>query len=173
MRTPSAPLPAMTPPDRIGGLTEDERNAFLAQPWNGRLATITPQQTPYVVPVWYEYDPAARVFYIVARERSAYVEHIRANPAVAFHIADDIHLEHTRVLVEGIAEILEGPIPPAQSPRLHALAVALSRKYMGERGPEYAGRTMHRPRYLIRITPQRWHSWTGREWARKYREPAR
>ncbi len=173
MSTPSVPLPAVAPPDRVGGLREDELTAFLTQPWNARLATITPAQTPYVVPVWYEYDPTEPVFYVVARERSAYVQHIRHNPAVALHVADDIHLEHTRVLVEGVAEIVEGPTPPAQSPRLHALAVRLARRYLGDRGPEYAERTMDRPRYLIRITPRRWHTWTGREWARKYREPAR
>ncbi|MDR7522804.1 MAG: pyridoxamine 5'-phosphate oxidase family protein [Armatimonadota bacterium] len=170
----TAPGPASEkaagPPDRFGRLTEAEMTAFLQQPWNGRLATVTPQNTPYVVPVWYEYDPAERVFYIVARERSAYVEHIRHNPAVAFHVADDLHLQHTRVLVEGTAEILEGPVAPDDSPRLRALAVRLSRRYMGERGPEYAQRTMGRPRYLIKITPQRWQTWTGGEWARRYRE---
>ncbi|MDR7545563.1 MAG: pyridoxamine 5'-phosphate oxidase family protein [Armatimonadota bacterium] len=157
------------PPEKIGSLTEAELNAFLAQPWNGRLATVTPEGTPYVVPVWYEYDPAGRVFYVVARERSAYIEHIRHNPAVAFHVADDVHLEHTRVLVEGTAEILEGPVAPADSPRIRALAVKMTMKYLADRGPEYAQRTDRRPRYLIRITPRRWHTWTGREWAAKYR----
>lgn len=165
MRSP-APVP---PPDKVGGLTEAEVNAFLAQPLNGRLATVTPEHTPYVVPVWYEYDPAERVFYIVARERAAYVAHIRQNPAVAFHIADDAHLEHTRVLVEGTAEILEGPVAPCDSPRIRALAEAMTRKYLADQGPEYALRTDRRPRYLIRITPTRWHTWTGREWAPKYR----
>jgi PPOX class probable F420-dependent enzyme len=164
----TSPKPA-PPPDKIGGLTEAELNAFLAQPWNARLATVTPGCTPYVVPVWYEYDPAGRVFYVVARERSAYVEHIQHNPAVAFHIADDVHLEHTRVLVEGTAEILEGPVAPADSPRIRELAVRMTMKYLADRGPEYAQRTDRRPRYLIRITPKRWHTWTGREWAAKYR----
>jgi PPOX class probable F420-dependent enzyme len=163
-----SPIPT-PPPDKIGGLTEVELNAFLAQPHNGRLATITPEHTPYVVPVWYDYDPRERVFYVVARKRSAYVEHIRANPAVAFHIADDAHLEHTRVLVEGVAEILEGPVAPADSPRIQDLAVRLTDRYLADRGPEYAQRTDRRPRYLIKITPRRWHTWTGREWASRYR----
>lgn len=172
MSTTPGPSPEMTvtPPDKVGGLTQAEMNAFLMQPWNGRLATVTPEKTPYVVPVWYDYDPAEGVFYVVARERSTYVEHIRYNPAVAFHVADDVHLQHTRVLIEGTAEILEGPVAPCESPRLEELAVKLSRKYMGESGPEYAKRTMRRPRYLIRITPRRWQTWTGGEWARRYRE---
>ncbi|MDR7419368.1 MAG: pyridoxamine 5'-phosphate oxidase family protein [Armatimonadota bacterium] len=165
MRSPD-PAP---PPDKIGGLTDAELTAFLAQPWNGRLATVTPANTPYVVPVWYEYDPHERVFYIVARERAAYVEHIKHNPAVAFHIADDAHLEHTRVLVEGRAEIVEGPVAPADSPRIRDLAVRMTLKYLADKGPEYAQRTDRRPRYLIKITPSRVRTWTGREWAARYR----
>lgn len=157
------------PSNKIGRLSDPEMTTFLAQPWNGRLATVTPQNTPYVVPVWYQYDPRERVFYIVAREGSAYVAHIRRNPAVAFHIADDIHLEHTRVLVEGRAEIVEGPVAPAANPRLRDIVLAMARRYMGERGPEYAQRTIHRPRYLIKITLHHWQTWTGREWARRYR----
>jgi nitroimidazol reductase NimA-like FMN-containing flavoprotein (pyridoxamine 5'-phosphate oxidase superfamily) len=164
-----SPEPA-PPPKKIGDLTDDELEAFLAQPWNGRLATVTPAITPYVVPVWYEYDPREHVFYIVGRERSAYVEHIRRNPAVAFHIADDAHLEHTRVLIEGMAEIVEGPVAPADSPRIRELAVRMTLKYLAGQGPEYAQRTDRRPRYLIKITPVRMRSWTGREWAAKYRE---
>lgn len=158
-----------SPPKKIGTLTAEEVIEFLAYPWNGRLATVTPEHTPYVVPVWYEYDPRAGVFYVVGRLRSAYVAHIQRNPAVAFHVADDIHVEHTRVLVEGTAEILEGPIPPRDSARIHSLSLSMSRRYLGPRGEAYAQQTMDRPRYLIRITPRRWQTWTGREWAPRYR----
>jgi nitroimidazol reductase NimA-like FMN-containing flavoprotein (pyridoxamine 5'-phosphate oxidase superfamily) len=159
-----------TPPDRIGKLTDSELDEFLAAPWNARLATITPADSPYIVPVWFEFDSDDRVFYVIARSRSAYVDHIQYSPAVAMHIADDVHLEHTRVLVEGTAEILAGPVVPEDNDRLRDMVVRMSRKYMGEPGPEYAERTMSRPRYFIRITPIRWQSWTGREWAPRYRE---
>ena len=163
-------LPDYEPPDRIGKLTEDELTVFLAQPWKARLATVTPNNTPYIVPLWYEYEAAQQVFYIVARERSKYVQHIVHNPAVALHIADDTHLENTRVLVEGTAEILAGPIAPADSPEIREKATWMAHRYMGDEGPEYAQRTMLRPRYLIKITPSRWHSWSGREWAAHYRK---
>jgi PPOX class probable F420-dependent enzyme len=166
-RMPQLPPP---PQKKIGRLADPEVDAFLAYPWNGRLATITPDGTPYVVPVWYEYDPRERVFYVIGRLRSTYVEHIQRNSAVAFHVADDVHREHTRVLVEGTAEIVEGPVVLRDSPRIRQMAAAMSLKYLGERGTEYAERTMERPRYLIRITPKRWQTWTGGEWARRYRE---
>ncbi|HXF64818.1 MAG TPA: pyridoxamine 5'-phosphate oxidase family protein [Caldilineaceae bacterium] len=161
-----------TPPQKTGRLTLEELEAFLAQPWNARLATVTPELRPYVVPVWYAYAPATRLFYVIGRERSAYVQHIRHNPAVALHIADDIHLAHTRVLVEGRAAIVEGPVAPASSRRLGSMVDDMARRYMGEPGPTYAAHTKERPRVLVEITPERWHSWTGGEWAARYFRPA-
>ena len=100
---------------------------FSRQPWNGRIATITPEGWPYVAPVWYELDLDARRFLVVGREHAAWVAHIRDNPRVAFHVADDAHAEHTRVLVQATAEILEGPVAPRLSPRLLELTYRLSR----------------------------------------------
>ena len=162
-------LLAYAPPTKTGKLNPRELDAFLALPWNARLATVTPAMTPYMAPVWYHFDPAQRLFLVVARERSQYVAHIQQNPAVALHVADDVHTEHTRVLVEGGAQIQEGPTAPDNDPRLRDLVIDLARRYMGEQGPTYAQHTMNRPRYLIQITPQRWQSWSGGEWAARYR----
>jgi nitroimidazol reductase NimA-like FMN-containing flavoprotein (pyridoxamine 5'-phosphate oxidase superfamily) len=164
-----SPLLSYIPPTKIGKLSQNEIDRFLALPWNARLASMTPAQTPYVAPVWYHFDPATRCFFVVARERSQYVTHLQQNPAVALQIADDLHLEHTRVLVEGLAQIVEGPLPPAQNPTLRDLVNSMARRYMGEVGPTYAERTMHRPRYLLQIRPERWQSWSGGEWASRYR----
>jgi nitroimidazol reductase NimA-like FMN-containing flavoprotein (pyridoxamine 5'-phosphate oxidase superfamily) len=163
-------LPSYEPPDKIGKLTDDEMAEFLAQPWNARLATVTPENTPYIIPLWFEFDAIDRVFYIVARERARYVEHILRNATVALHIADDLHLEHTRVLVEGKAEIVSGPISPEQNQELRELVFAMARRYLGEEGLKYAQRTLRYPRYLIKIIPQRWTTWTGQQWADRYRK---
>jgi nitroimidazol reductase NimA-like FMN-containing flavoprotein (pyridoxamine 5'-phosphate oxidase superfamily) len=156
------------PPTKIGKLTQEEIDEFLIRPWNARLATITPQNTPYVVPVWYHYNPVERLFYVISRERAEYVAHILHNPAVALHIADDIDLEHTRVLIEGRAHIVAGPLAPEQSLVMREMIDDMARRYMGEPGPTYARHTLSRPRYLIAITPQRWQSWSGGEWAGRY-----
>lgn len=158
------------PTSKIGGLTDDEAAAFLAEPWNGRLATIGPDGWPTIAPLWYEFEPAPRgVFWVVGREHAAWVAHIRREPRVAFQVADDAHAEHTRVQIQGVAEIVEGPIPPTASPRILELTRRLSLRYLGPDGPAYAERTLARPRVLVRITPERWSTWTGREWHRRYR----
>jgi PPOX class probable F420-dependent enzyme len=157
------------PSAKIGGLTAAEMAAFLAEPWNGRIATLGADGWPYVAPVWYEFEPAARVFLVVGRERADWVGHVRADPRVAFHVADDDHAEHTRVLVHGRAAIIEGPVAPSASARVGALTRRLSLRYLGLDGPTYAERTIHRPRVLVEIRPERWRTWTGREWHHRYR----
>jgi len=157
------------PSDTIGALTDAELATFLAEPWNGRLATITPEGWPYVAPVWYEFERDRRAFLVVGRERAQWIAHIRVNPRVAFHVADDLHAQHTRVQVQADARILEGPIAPAASPTLLELTHRLSRRYLGSDGPRYAEHTIQRPRVLVRLEPVRWTTWTGREWHPRYR----
>jgi PPOX class probable F420-dependent enzyme len=157
------------PDDRIGALGDAELARFLAEPWNARIATVDADGWPYVTPVWYEFDPTTRAFQIVGRERAAWVAHITREPRVALHIADDGHAEHTRVVIQGVAERVEGPVAPAASARIGALTDRLSRRYLGPSGPTYATRTAERPRVLITIRPKRWRSWTGQEWHPRYR----
>jgi general stress protein 26 len=156
------------PPQKTGKLTAAELDEFLRQPWNARLATVIPGGRPYVAPVWYTYDPDQNCFYVIGRERSAYVEHIRHTSAVALHIADDVHLEHTRVLIEGNAVISKGSVAPEHDPWLREMVNAMATRYMGPDGPRYAAKTLGRPRVLITVTPERVHSWTGGEWAAHY-----
>jgi len=157
------------PSDRVGGLSDEETTRFLAEAWNARIATVTREGWPYLTPVWYEFAPGPRCFLVVGRERADWVGHVRATPRAALHVADDEHTQHTRVLVQGLAEIVEGPVAPSASPTLLELTYRLSLRYLGPNGPAYAARTIDRPRVLVRITPTLWRSWTGGEWHPRYR----
>src|SRR4029450_9033805 len=119
-RSPSRDEVTMTyePRDKIGALTDDEMAAFLDEPWNGRIATVTPERWPYAPPVSYDFERDRRAFLVVGRERAQWVAHIRVNPRVAFHVADDLHSHHTRVQVQAHAPILEGHIARAAAPAL-------------------------------------------------------
>jgi hypothetical protein len=75
-------------------LTQQELDGFLRQPYLARLATIQEDGSPYIVPVWHEYDGEA--LYIVAREKSQYVAHIQHEPRVALSI-----VEGAQVLIQG------------------------------------------------------------------------
>ena len=104
--------------------------------------------------------------YIVARERSAYVEHIKHEPRVAVSIADD-SAGNRRVQFEGRAEIVEGPTTEGQ---WVPMGRRMAARYLGaEDGPRYLIPTLDRPRYLIRIRPYKMRSWQGGEWHPRYR----
>lgn len=147
---------------RQGPLVKEELREFLHMAWVARLATLREDGAPYCTPVWYEYDGTA--FYIVARERSAYVRHIRMDPRVCLSIARD-DPPYARVQVEGEAEIVEGP---AVEGRWVEIARRMIPKYYREAGPEYLTRTLGRPRVLIRIAPKKITSWGGGDWHPRY-----
>jgi PPOX class probable F420-dependent enzyme len=156
------------PRESVGGLSEAEVAEFLGEPWTGRIATVDASGWPYVTPVWYEFDRVGRVFLVVGRERAEWIGHVRRDPRVAFHVADDEHAQHTRVLVRARAEILEGPVAPRDSPRMLDLGERLSVRYLGPDGLRYAERTLGRPRVLVRLTPSSWRTWSGTEWHPRY-----
>ena len=65
---------------------------FLAEPVVARIGTIDENGLPYVTPVWQEWDGSA--FWIVPRERSAWVAHIKKNPNVAAALRAGVILIH-------------------------------------------------------------------------------
>ncbi len=156
-------------PSRAGefggsALSEEELREFLAGAWICKLGTLTADGYPYITPVWYEYDGEG--FVIIGRERAAWVEHIRGDPRVGLCI-DDPDGTHTRVLVQGRGEIVEGP--SARGPWL-PVARRMATRYMGgASGSAYMEQTLDFPRYTIRVRPEKLTTWRG-AWARKYYE---
>src|ERR1041385_8372377 len=89
--------------------TEHGRSQRISRgPVVARIATIDENGIPYITPVWQEWDGEA--LWIVPRERSAWVNHIKGNPNVAVSCAQDSGT-YKRILVQGKAEIIEGPTP--------------------------------------------------------------
>jgi hypothetical protein len=50
------------------------------------------------------------------------------------------------------------------------IARSMSRRYLGEHGPEYLEPTMNQPRWLFRIEPRRMMTWQGVGWHPRYLE---
>ena len=148
-----------------GSMTSDEIATFLSGPIIARLATVQPGGAPYIAPVWQQWD--GELMYVVGRAGSQFVEHVRHEPRVAVSCADDADPEHPRVLIEGRAEVVEGPAP--MTGRMLQIAEEMALRYMGPNGPSYMQRTADRPRCLIVITPDKIVSWAGGEWHPRYR----
>jgi len=140
-------------------LSKEELDNYLRQPLLCRLATVQEDSSPYVVPLWQEWDGEA--LYVVAREQSRYVKHVEREPRVAVTIDD----AEARVLILGRAEIVEGPTTEGQ---WVDIAFRMAERYGGEGGLQYLRGTLTRPRYLIRIVPETITSWTGGGWHPRY-----
>lgn len=145
------------------GLTKEEILEFLSGPIVARIATVKQDGAPYVAPIWQYFD--GEVMWVIPRERSVFVKHIQREPRVAVSCAYDT-APWTRVLIQGRAEIVEGPKPVDGF--IAEIGQQMAVRYLGEHGAEYASLTWDRPRYLIKIIPEKITSWTGSEWASKY-----
>jgi hypothetical protein len=118
-----------------------------------------------VTPVWQEWDGEA--FWIVPRERAAWIGHIKKNPNVGISCAEDSGT-YKRITAQGKAEIVFGPAP--MQGQCLDVANRMAVRFLGEHGPEYLVPTYDRPRYLIKIAPTKMLTWDGVEWAKKYTE---
>ena len=115
-----------------GKLTPSEIKEFLAEPMVARIATIDENGMPYVTPVWQQWDGEA--FWIVPRERSEWVAHIKKNPNVGVSCAQDSGT-YKRITAQGRAEIVFGPAP--MQGQCLEVANRMALRFLGEHGPEY------------------------------------
>ena len=142
------------------GLTQKQLNEFLT---SGRrllkLATLTEDGSPYVVPLWYDYDGEA--FSVAGRRRARWVANIRRDGRVG-GLVDTEEAAYVRVVFQGRAEILDDAW-------LHSSPTRAIR-YLGEEaGLRYYESTHHEPRALVRIVPESVQSWAGPGWHPRYR----
>ena len=144
-------------------LTKKEIKEFLAGPIVARLATVKPDGSPYVAPVWQYYD--GKAIHFIPRERSSFVKNIKADPRICISCALD-GAPGTRVIFEGKAEICEGPV--VMKGRTLRIARQMATRYLGKNGPAYLEPTREWPRYLVRMVPDKVTSWDGVGWPSKY-----
>ncbi len=149
-------------------LTKDEIADLLSGPIIARLATVKPDGGPYIVPVWEYWDGSS--MYIIPRGKSRFVEYIAANPKVAISCADDVNASHARVLLEGEAEIVAGPVK--MEGRMLEIATEMAERYGGVDGLAYLEGTKDAPRYLLKLTPAKVTSWRG-PWHPRYGDDPR
>ena len=85
------------------GLTKQQMYEFLT---SGRrllkLATLTEDGSPYVVPLWYDYDGQA--FSVAGRRRARWVANIRRDGRVG-GLVDTEEAAYVRVVVQGRGQV--------------------------------------------------------------------
>lgn len=142
---------------------------FLKGPNIAKIAVLKEDGSPFVVPVWYEWD--GKYVYIVGRKRSQWVQHIRRDNRVCVLI-DENTIPLRKVIFEGKAEIV--------GTDWIEIGKRMVNRYFGpEIGPSYLEGTLDQPRWVIRIKPEKITSWIvppqfsgGKEsWHPRYYEP--
>ena len=157
---------------KMGGLTDEERDGFLAGDALARLAVLKENGSPFVVPVWYHWD--GKSLWFIGRERSEWCKCIQNDPRVAVVIDKEHGQPDTstgtmsqipKIMVDGNAEIIETPNVGGQ---WVGICEKMAIRYLGENGPSYLTSTLNQPRWLIRLTPAKLTPWKGVGWAKKY-----
>ena len=127
------------------------------------MGCLAEDGSPYVVPAWYEWD--GHDFWFVARARAAWAGYVQRDPRVCLCI-DQEHAPHARVQVQGRAEIVE---EPNVGGKWVPIAERMAARYLGDvDGPSYLTPTLDRPRWLIRVRPDKLTTWAGGGWHPRY-----
>jgi PPOX class probable F420-dependent enzyme len=128
-------------------MTEDERQAFLADLHVGVLAVERVDGPPLAVPVWYRYAPGGDVE--VSTERDSVKGRLLQAAGRASLCVQNEVLPYAYVSVEG---------PVSFDEAARDVRIDIATRYMGEEmGRAYVEGTSGDD-LLIRLTPQRWFS---------------
>jgi PPOX class probable F420-dependent enzyme len=128
-------------------MSPKERDAFLYETRIAKLATLNPDGSPNVVPVWFEWDGAeVRVFTL---DTSPKVRRIQRDERVAFSVEQPVGVREAWVTIEGTAQVEPGG---------YALAERLApRYYEANRSKTALGAWAEQRDHwvVLRITPVR------------------
>ncbi len=153
-----------------GGMSDGEVDEFLRSPnstWLLKLAFLTEDGWPLIVPLWYQWDGAA--FYVVGRKRSEWVAHLKRDPRCAVCIEEQAHPRIRKILAQCTAEVVEGPAR-GEGSQWVAVANEMATRYSGPTGPEQLVPSYGWERYLVKLVPRsaRLTTWQGADWALRY-----
>ncbi len=151
-----------------------EVDEFLRSPtstWLLKLAFLTEDGWPMIVPLWYQWDGSA--FYVVGRKRSEWVAHLKRDPRCAICIEEQAH-----------------PANPQDPRAMHRRGrrrtgpgrrIAMGRRWPtrwplaipGPTGPDQLVPSYGWERYLVKLIPRSGSltTWQGADWALRYFDP--
>jgi PPOX class probable F420-dependent enzyme len=129
---------------------------FLARPLLARLATVSPDGQPHVIPVWFLWEDGCA--WVSSYRSTRKIGNLQQNPRCALVVdIEQAEGQLAAVIVEGSAEMLNGlqSETRARIERIYA-------KYLGPEGvlaPEPQSWLNSEENLLIKITPKRIKSW--------------
>ena len=131
-------------------MTPEQIDEYLREPHLCDLATVRPDGSPHVAPVWHHYDGERLI--VLAEDSAVKVRNIRHDPRVAASIATHTS-PYKAAIVNGVAELSYSNIPEY----VEAMAI----NYLGvEDGKAYAESAVRDTNFVvITITPTKIIGW--------------
>lgn len=130
-------------------MLSERQQRFVAKPRIARLATVRPDGSPHIAPVWYRYEDGA--FLLLTERASVKARNIARDARVVLCIDDERPPYHT-VLVRGHAQLAPYPGDAwREALAVHYLGVEAGRRYVRENAPS--------DNVLIRIEPESASGW--------------
>ncbi len=114
------------------------------------IATVNPDGSPWVVPIWYEYD--GKHIWMISKPKARYVDNIKHGSKVGVSIHTP-NPPYKRVTIVGDAELLDMD--------WHKMGTRMVMRYFGKSGLPYLKATWNWERILIKLTPSIIQSWDG------------
>jgi nitroimidazol reductase NimA-like FMN-containing flavoprotein (pyridoxamine 5'-phosphate oxidase superfamily) len=133
-------------------MTRAEREAFLADTHVAMLAIENERRGPFLVPVWYWYEPGGDV-YIVTGGDSRKLDLVRRSGRASLCVQTE-SMPYKYVSIEGA-------IADAGAPDFDRDVREVAIRYLGQQiGEAYLAATteMHETAKLLRLKPQRWNT---------------
>jgi PPOX class probable F420-dependent enzyme len=136
-------------------MTNEQRDAFLAAPRIARVATVRPDGSPHVVPIWYEWDGETLRFDTPPDFRKG--RNLLADPRLAVVIDITMGgLRYAGVVMEGTARFVRDP------EAAKAIAARVYRRYLGAEGlqsPTPQSMIEDSAHLIVELTPSKLLTW--------------
>src|SRR6266576_3946568 len=84
---------------KVGGMSEAERDGFLARGKTMRVSCLKPDGSPYIAVCWHDWHDG--YFWLVPRQRARWGEYLERDGRLAFVV--DEHQTMEKVIGEGVA----------------------------------------------------------------------
>lgn len=146
---------------KLGRMSKDEQEAFLAEGRVMHIACLNPDGSPSVTVCWHDWHDG--YFWLVPRQRSRWADLLKNDGRLSFVIDDDKTMQ--KVIGDGVAEVVE---EPNVGGTWVSVATRMAVRYLGPDGPTYLVSTLDQPRWLFRFKPTKIKTWQGVGWARRY-----
>ncbi len=133
-------------------MTPDNIQKYLMEPHICDLATVRPDGSPHVAPVWHHYDGENLI--VLAEESAVKVRNIRHEPRVSASIATDAR-PYKYVIINGIATL--------SYDNIREYVLSMANNYLGEEeGESYTEKAVRDLDFVvITIKPTKVIAWEG------------